>query len=56
MLILVYRNNLVDILPIIKLPLVQATLEIPRSMEFQLELLGIGGYDISETDKIIEQM
>ena len=56
MLMLVYRNNFMDILPTIKSPPVQAALEIPSSMEFQLELLGIGGYDISETGKIIEQM
>ena len=33
-------------------PPVQAVLEILNSKEFQLELLGIGGYDISETGKL----
>ncbi len=37
-------------------PPIQAVLEILKSKEFQLELLGIGGYDISDTGKIIEQM
>ncbi|WP_347474378.1 helix-turn-helix transcriptional regulator [Clostridium sp. LS] len=36
-------------------PPIQAVLEILNSKEFQLELLGIGGYDISETGKIIMQ-
>jgi len=36
-------------------PPVQAVLEILNSKEFQLELVGIGGYDISETGKIIVQ-
>ena len=39
----------------INTPPVQAVLEILNSKEFQLELLGIGGYDISETGKIIVQ-
>lgn len=34
-------------------PQIQAILEIINSKEFQLELLGIGGYDISETGKSI---
>ncbi|WP_396127964.1 substrate-binding domain-containing protein [Clostridium sp.] len=34
---------------------IQAVLEILNSKEFQLELQGIGGYDISETGKIIMQ-
>lgn len=39
----------------INTPPIQAVLEILNSKEFQLELLGIGGYDISETGKIIMQ-
>lgn len=34
---------------------VQAVLEILKSKEFQLELLGIGGYDLNETGKIIAE-
>ncbi|MHC1682785.1 MAG: substrate-binding domain-containing protein [Clostridiaceae bacterium] len=37
------------------LPPVQALLEILKSKEFQLELQGIGGYDLSETGKITMQ-
>jgi len=37
-------------------PPVQAVLEILNSEEFKQELRGIGGYDISETGKIIEPM
>ena len=40
----------------INTPPVQAVLEILNSKEFQLELVGIGGYDISETGKIIPQV
>lgn len=36
-------------------PVFQAVIEILNSKEFQLELLGIGGYDISETGKIIAE-
>jgi putative molybdopterin biosynthesis protein len=36
-------------------PVFQAVLEILNSKDFQLELLGIGGYDISETGKIIAE-
>ena len=39
----------------INTPPVQAVLEILNSKEFQMELVGIGGYDISETGKIIVQ-
>jgi len=37
----------------INTPPIQAMLEILNSKEFQMELLGIGGYDISDTGKII---
>lgn len=40
----------------INTPAVEAVLEILSSKEFQLELSGIGGYDISETGKIITQV
>jgi len=40
----------------INTPPVQAVLEILLSKEFKQELLGIGGYDISDTGKVIEQM
>lgn len=39
----------------INTPPIQAVLEILNSKEFQMELLGIGGYDISETGKITVQ-
>jgi putative molybdopterin biosynthesis protein len=39
----------------INTPAIQAVLEILKSKEFKLELQGIGGYDISETGKIIMQ-
>lgn len=39
----------------INTPAIQAVLEILSSKEFQLELQGIGGYDVSETGKIIMQ-
>jgi len=39
----------------INTPPIQAVLEILNSKEFKMELLGIGGYDISETGKIIRQ-
>lgn len=39
----------------INTPPVQAILEILNSREFQLELLGIGGYDISDIGKVIMQ-
>lgn len=37
-------------------PPFQAVLEILNSKEFQMELLGIGGYDISDTGKIISEL
>lgn len=39
----------------INIPPIQAVLEILNSKEFQLELRGIGGYDLSETGKIIAE-
>lgn len=37
-------------------PVYQAVIEILNSKEFQLELQGIGGYDISETGKIVAEL
>jgi len=36
-------------------PPFQAILEILNSKEFQEELRGIGGYDLSDTGKIVDQ-